>query len=42
LHATGFGSAYYIGSSAMNARYFGNRADGFRLYGSGRMMAAQV
>jgi hypothetical protein len=24
------------------ARYFGDRADGFRLYGSGRMMAAQV
>jgi len=42
LHATGFGSAYYIGSSEMNARYFGDRADGFRLYGSGRMMAAQV
>jgi hypothetical protein len=26
----------------MNARYFVNRADGFRLYGSGRMMTAQV
>ena len=26
----------------MNERYFRNRADGFRLYGSGYMMNAQV
>jgi methyltransferase (TIGR00027 family) len=42
LRDTGFDSAYYIGSSEMNARYFANRRDGFRLYGSGRMMAARV
>jgi methyltransferase (TIGR00027 family) len=42
LRATGFGSAYYVGSGEMNARYFADRTDGFRLYGSGRMMAAQV
>ena len=42
LRATGFSQAQVLGSQEMNARYFGNRADGFRLYGSGRMMAAQV
>ena len=42
LRASGFASAHYVGSSEMNARYFDGRSDGFRLYGSGRMMAAQV
>jgi methyltransferase (TIGR00027 family) len=42
LHAGGFASAHYVGSGEMNARYFDNRSDGFRLYGSGRMMAASV
>ena len=42
LRTTGFGSAHYVGSGELNARYFGNRSDGFRLYGSGRMMAASV
>lgn len=42
LRAAGFGSAYYVGSGEMNARYFAARSDGFRLYGSGRMMAAEV
>ena len=42
LRASGFASAYFVGSGEMNARYFDGRADGFRLYGSGRMMAAQV
>ena len=42
LRASGFSQAQVLGSEDMNARYFSNRADGFRLYGSGRMMAAQV
>ncbi len=42
LHAAGFRSAYAVGAAEMNARYFGDRSDRFRLYGSGRMMAAQV
>jgi methyltransferase (TIGR00027 family) len=42
LRAAGFASAYAVGSGEMNARYFGNRSDGFRLYGSGRMMTAGV
>ncbi len=42
MHAAGFASAHYVGALEMNARYFGDRADGFRLYGSGRMMTAQV
>ena len=42
LRATGFSRAQVLGSGDMNARYFNDRADGFRLYGSGRMMAAQV
>jgi len=42
LRTSGFASAQYVGSDEMNARYFAGRADGFRLYGSGRMMAAQV
>ena len=42
LRATGFSQAQVLGTPEMNARYFGRRADGFRLYGSGRMMSAQV
>jgi hypothetical protein len=35
-------SAHYLGSGEMNDRYFRDRTDGFRLYGSGRIMTAQV
>ena len=42
LHASGFASAQVLGTADMNERYFRQRADGFRLYGSGRMMTAQV
>jgi methyltransferase (TIGR00027 family) len=42
LRATGFASALHLGSGEMNERYFRDRADGFRLYGSGRIMTAQV
>ena len=42
LRATGFSSAQVLGAADMNERYFRNRADGFQLYGSGRMMTAQV
>jgi len=42
LCAARFSSAHYLGSEEMNRRYFSDRADGFRLYGSGRMMAAEV
>jgi methyltransferase (TIGR00027 family) len=42
LRTTGFSSARYLGAEEMNERYFMDRADGFRLYGSGRMMKAEV
>ena len=42
LRTGGFSLARYLGAEEMNQRYFSNRADGFRLQGSGRMMAAQV
>jgi methyltransferase (TIGR00027 family) len=42
LRAAGFSSAQVLAASDMNARYFNGRADGFRVHGSGRMMAAQV
>lgn len=42
LRALGFRRATVLGSDEANERYFGNRRDGFRLYGSGRMMAAEV
>ena len=42
LRATGFAAAQHLGAEEMNARYFANRADGFRLYGSGQMMSARV
>lgn len=42
LRSTGFAAAQAFGSDEMNRRYFADRADGFRLYGSGRMMSAQV
>ena len=42
LKSAGFSATHALGSAEMNQRYFGNRADGFRLYGSGRMMAARV
>jgi hypothetical protein len=29
-------------AAEINERYFGNRADGFRVVGSGRLMTAQV
>jgi methyltransferase (TIGR00027 family) len=42
LRASGYSVAQVSGSDEMNRRYFGARTDGFRLYGSGRMMSAQV
>jgi len=42
LQALGFSAPQHLGSAEMNDRYFHDRADGFRLYGSGRMMTAQV
>lgn len=42
MRSGGFAEARAIGSEEMNRRYFSGRADGFRLYGSGRIMAAQV
>jgi len=42
LRAAGYSIAQVLGSEEMNRRYFGGRTDGFRLYGSGRMMSARV
>jgi methyltransferase (TIGR00027 family) len=42
LRASGYSAARALGSDEMNQRYFSNRSDGFRLYGSGHMMTAQV
>ncbi len=42
LRALGFSSAESTGAAELNRRYFAGRRDGFRLYGSGRMMSAQV
>jgi len=42
LRASGYSTACFFGSDELNERYFRNRSDGFRLYGSGQMMTAQV
>jgi len=42
LRAAGFALAEVLGAADMNERYFRHRADGFQVYGSGRMMTAQV
>lgn len=42
MHSGGFSSARALGSAEMNERYFRGRTDGFQLYGSGRLLAAQV
>ncbi|MCC6212854.1 MAG: hypothetical protein IT513_17600 [Burkholderiales bacterium] len=42
MRSGGFAVAQALGAEEMNRRYFDGRADGFRLYGSGRIMAAQV
>jgi methyltransferase (TIGR00027 family) len=42
LRDAGFSSAVALASNDMNTRYFDGRTDGFRVYGSGRMMTAQV
>ena len=42
LRASGYSSAQALGSEEMNARYFTDRKDGFRMVGSGRMMTAKV
>jgi methyltransferase (TIGR00027 family) len=42
LRASGYSAARALGSEEMNERYFRFRSDGFRLYGSGQMMTAQV
>jgi len=42
LRALRFASAQPLGMDEMNQRYFERRMDGFRLYGPGRIMSAQV
>lgn len=42
LRGAGYSKARYFGTDDMNQRYFRNRSDGFRLYGSGQIMMAQV
>jgi methyltransferase (TIGR00027 family) len=42
LRAAGFASAEVLGAADMNELYFRHRTDGFRIFGSGRMMTAQV
>ena len=42
MRAGGFAAAKALDSAEMNRRYFHGRPDGFRLHGSGRIMAAQV
>ncbi|MGQ0510434.1 MAG: class I SAM-dependent methyltransferase [Betaproteobacteria bacterium] len=42
LRGLGYGRTAVLDTDQGNARYFGKRDDGFRLRGSGRMMAAQV
>jgi len=42
LRASGYSAARALGSDEMNELYFRNRTDGFRLYGSGQIMTAQV
>lgn len=42
LAESGYSSASVLGTEALNARYFRGRTDGFRVFGSGRMMAALV
>lgn len=42
LRSSGFSGAQALGAEDMNRRYFAGRVDGFRLYGSGRMMTASV
>ena len=42
LRASGYSAARTLGSDEMNELYFRNRTDGFRLYGSGQIMTAQV
>lgn len=42
LRGAGYSQARYFGTDDMNQRYFRNRSDGFRLYGSGQIMMAQV
>jgi methyltransferase (TIGR00027 family) len=42
LRSLGFSQTTVLGTGEGNERYFRDRADGFRLRGSGRMMAARV
>lgn len=42
LRGLGYGRAAVLDTEEGNVRYFRERNDGFRLWGSGRMMAAQV
>jgi methyltransferase (TIGR00027 family) len=42
LRAAGFAQTHVLDTVEGNERYFNGRADSFRLYGSGRMMAARV
>lgn len=42
LSMLGFRKATVLAAGEANERYFRDRTDGFRLYGSRRMMAARV
>lgn len=42
MRALGFRETRVLATDEANAIHFKDRADGFRLYGSGRMMAATV
>jgi methyltransferase (TIGR00027 family) len=42
LRAGGYAAAQALGGVELNQRYLSGRADGFKLYGSGRIMNAQV
>jgi methyltransferase (TIGR00027 family) len=42
MRASGYSAARALGSEEMNERYFTNRSDGFRLFGSGQIMTASV
>ena len=42
MRSMGYARAEVLDSAKANERYFHARSDGFRLYGSGRMMAAEI
>jgi hypothetical protein len=42
MRTLGFSSVRVVEEGELNARYFAGRRDGFRLYGTTRMIAAHV